>query len=450
MTAPSEHPPPPGSAGDPDSSTPEATAEPSSQMPSPPPQHTAPTYPGTTPRPTGPPHPEAAPHPSQPPTSPPPPDPYAPPAVGQPYPPAAHPSHPAPAPWQSASPPPGYPFTEPLAVPQPTPPPTAVPPQLHPHEVEFEQRRAVVSDRQRRTDATAIGSLLLYVPNFLGSLLVVGLIAAIFGNLGFVLLGLWLLSGALIFHRPTEGVIARRLLKLRQPTPEEHARLAPVWREVTIRAGVEGRRYALWVEDNDHDLNAVAAAGHIVGVTRYALTRLPSAQLAAVLAHELGHHIGGHAWSSLLGYWYALPGRLAWRLLRGLASGVFRLNSCLATLGFLFVLVPLGAVALATVSSFYGLPLLVLVVPYLLAAVARRAELRADRQAAGLGFAPMLVEVLQQRHTAEQQEKAAARYHAAAHGRRHPEPGVVERLLDTHPAYEKRLRHLHPYQTPGR
>ncbi|WP_323369101.1 M48 family metalloprotease [Streptomyces alkaliterrae] len=336
----------------------------------------------------------------------------------------------------------------PMAGPQP--PGPAQPAEPHPHEVEFEQRRAVVSDRQRRTDATAIGGLLLYVPNFLCSLLVVGLIAALFGGFGLVLLVLWLLSGLLVFHRPTEGIIARRLLKLRRPTPEEHARLEPVWREVTIRAGVEGRNYELWVEDNDHDLNAVAAAGHIVGVTRFALSRLPSAQLAAVLAHELGHHVGGHAWSSLLGYWYALPGKTAWRVLRLIAAGMFKLPSFLACLGVVFVLVPLAFLAFATVSSFYGLPLLVLVVPYLLAAVGRRSELRADEQAAALGFAPMLAEVLRHMRATEQHDKAVAQQQAAARGMRLPEPGPMESLLSTHPEYEERLHRLQPYLVPPR
>ncbi|MFI2259788.1 M48 family metalloprotease [Streptomyces tubercidicus] len=67
----------------------------------------------------------------------------------------------------------------------------------------------------------------------------------------------------------------------------------------------------------DH-LNALAAAGHIVGVTRFSLERLSDGQLAAVLAHELGHHVRGHAWSSLPAQWYAVPGRLVWAVVRKL------------------------------------------------------------------------------------------------------------------------------------
>ncbi|MFL4489749.1 M48 family metalloprotease [Streptomyces sp. VTCC 41912] len=94
--------------------------------------------------------------------------------------------------------------------------------------------------------------------------------------------------------------LARHLLNLRHPTPGELNRLEPLWREVTARTGVDGRAYELWIEDSDH-LNSLAAASHILGVTRFSLERLSDGQLAAVLAHELGHHVRGHAWSFILG-----------------------------------------------------------------------------------------------------------------------------------------------------
>ncbi|BFO14462.1 hypothetical protein SHKM778_08500 [Streptomyces sp. KM77-8] len=226
----------------------------------------------------------------------------------------------------------------------------------------------------------------------------------------------WLASGALVFHRPTESALARHLLRLRYPTPQERARIEPVWREVTARAGVEGRNYELWVEDSD-SLNAVAAAGHIVGVTRFAMNQLPNGELAAVLAHELGHHIGGHAWSGLLGYWYALPGRIAWRVLRAVTEFLFRVSRVFSCFGVLFLGLLVAAVAITTISTLYGIPLLILGLPYALAAVGRRSELRADRHAAALGFAPMLAAVLEKLHFQEQQAAALA----AAHGvRRSP------------------------------
>ncbi|MFC9857156.1 MULTISPECIES: M48 family metalloprotease [unclassified Streptomyces] len=303
---------------------------------------------------------------------------------------------------------------------------------------------------QRGADATALGHLVLQLPGILMSLLVVALAASLvesFTGLPYwIAVLLWSASGALVFHAPSEDFLARYLLKLQRPLPHEAARLEPVWREVTARAGVDGRRYHLWIEESE-DLNAYAAAGHIVAVTRFALEQLPSAQLAAVLAHELGHHTGGHAWSSLLGYWYLLPGRIAWRVLRTVTVLAIRFTGSFSYLGAGVLVLLIGALAFTTLSVLYGLPLVLLVVPWLTAAVGRRAELRADRHAAVLGFAPMLAEVL---HTMHAGETRAREYATAATGKPPAEPGALARLLATHPDYRTRMHHLRPYLRPPR
>ncbi|MEV0037283.1 M48 family metalloprotease [Streptomyces sp. NPDC050804] len=314
----------------------------------------------------------------------------------------------------------------------------------HPHHLTLDQRRVHIAEHQRGADATAVGRLLLHLPNFLCSLFVVALFSLLLGSLGILLILAWLAGGLLVFHRPTESVIARRLLGLRHPLPQERALLEPVWREVTARAGVEAETYELWIEDSD-SLNAVAAAGHIVGVTRFAMHQLPNGELAAVLAHELGHHVGGHAWSSLLGYWYALPGRMAWRFLRAFSRVVFAVSRAFSCFGVGMVLLVFGAFALVTISSLYGLPLLVLAMPYALAAVGRRAELRADQHAAALGFAPMLAAVLHKLHLADQQQEAMA---MARHGGVPMRESALSKLLSSHPDHYTRLHHLQPYLPP--
>ncbi|MEU6774616.1 M48 family metalloprotease [Streptomyces sp. NPDC046759] len=399
-------------------------------------------------------------------------------SVPQQYPQSAHPTHPAqppqypqapqfPAPTPPAYPqapqypaqvPPPYPQaaqvpqypqampTAPTAPPAQPAPPVTPGPSAHPHHISTDHGRVHIRRDQRRTDATAVGSLLLHLPNFLCSLFVVALVSAFFGGFGIVVVLAWLASGALVFHRPTESAVARHLLRLRYPTPQERAKLEPVWREVTARAGVEGRTYELWVEDSD-GLNAVAAAGHIVGVTRFAMNALPNGELAAVMAHELGHHVGGHAWSGLLGYWYALPGRIAWRVLKAFSGLVFKVSRAFGCIGVTFVVLVIGSIALATISSLYGLPLLVLAVPYALAAVGRRSELRADEHAAALGFAPMLAAVLGKLHQQEQQAQAAL---TAANGGARPHESALSKLLSSHPDYYTRLHHLQPYLQPPR
>ncbi|MEV7017357.1 M48 family metalloprotease [Streptomyces sp. NPDC093991] len=362
---------------------------------------------------------------------------------------AQAPQYPAagPAPQYPAAPQPPYPHA--AAAPPPYPRAAEVPPPgspLHPHHIDTGRRgRVHVSNQQRHTDATAFGNLLLHLPNFLCSLVVVALVSLVFGDLGFLVILAWLASGALVFHRPTESALARHLLRLRYPTPQERAALEPVWREVTARAGVEGRNYELWVEDSD-SLNAVAAAGHIVGVTSFALNRLPNGELAAVMAHELGHHVGGHAWSGLLGYWYALPGRIAWRLLRAVTGFLFHVSRAFSCIGVAFFGLCVGGIAFATISTLYGLPLLLLGMPYALAAVGRRSELRADRHAAALGFAPMLAAVLEKLHQQEQAQLAAA----GQGGGERMTGTAASRLLSSHPDYHTRLHHLRQYLQPSR
>ncbi|MFG3008711.1 M48 family metalloprotease [Streptomyces calvus] len=307
--------------------------------------------------------------------------------------------------------------------------------------------RIHVAHHQRGADATAIGQLATQVPSFLVSLGVVAAVSfATFGTvLGWLALLAWLASGALVFHRPTELLFARRVLKLRAPLAEERARLEPIWREVTARAGIEGDTYELMIE-NSTELNASAAAGHVVSVTTYALNRIPSSNLAAVLAHELGHHTGGHAWAGLLGYWYSLPGRIAWALTRWvvrIALAVSQVFSFLAT-GLLILFMGMVVVAGFLVAWYITIPLVV--APYLLAYAGRQGELRADQAAAALGFAPELTQVL---HHFQAEEDAAKAY-AAAQGKRLKEPGGLAKLLSSHPDNYTRLRALEPYLRPAR
>ncbi|WP_335934531.1 M48 family metalloprotease [Streptomyces sp. PTD5-9] len=308
-------------------------------------------------------------------------------------------------------------------------------------------RRVHYTAHQRRLDATALGQLVLALPSFLTSALVVLLVSAVLDSclgLPFWLPPvLWLASGTLVFHRPTEDLLARYLYRLQRPVPQEAARLEPVWREVTAAAGVDWARYELWIEESD-ELNAMAAAGHIVGVTRFALEQLPTAQLAAVLAHELGHHTGGHAWSLLLGHWYGIPGRAAWHVLRAMARHLVTPARCAVYLAVGAVLLTMGGLASTAAALLYGLPLL-LVLPYLSAAVGRRAELRADRHAAALGFAPELAEVLQTLHA---DEVRARRGTLIVTGEPEERESVPARLLSSHPDLPTRLHHLRPYLRP--
>ncbi|MFF0158736.1 M48 family metalloprotease [Streptomyces sp. NPDC005263] len=357
--------------------------------------------------------------------------------------PGADPTYPVDA---GAAPPP---YVHPGAVPPAPAPPGVAPlpppqPDAAPDDLDYRHRgaRVHVAEHQRGADATAIGRLAVQLPGALVSLALVSSLAlGVFGSvMGTFVIVAWVASGLLVFHRPTELAFARHVLKLRLPTPDERARLEPVWHEVTARAGIERGTYELMVE-NSEELNAAAVAGHVVGVTTYALNRIPSSNLAAVLAHELGHHTGGHAWAGLLGYWYSLPGRIAWAVTRALArfaiavAGVFSM----AATGFLILFMSLVVVAAFFAAWYITIPLVA--APYLLAYAGRRGELRADQQAAELGFARQLAEVLHHFQTEETATKAAL----VAQGQKLREPGTLTRLLSTHPDHRTRLSELEPF-----
>ncbi|MFI9363622.1 M48 family metalloprotease [Kitasatospora sp. NPDC053057] len=411
-----------------------------------------PQYPGAPPQyPTVPPqYPQGAP---QHPTATPPQYPAAPPPE---YPTAPPPQYPTTAvpPQYPTAPPPQYPTATPPPHPPQQPPripaqgfaPPPAPPQppvLDPTvDIAPHTGRIHLAARQRGADATAIGQLVFQLPHFLCSLLVVTLVSLLLPEpLNLVLIGLWIASGALVFHRPTEKVLARYLFRMRPALHSELTRLEPIWRQVTAKAGVSPETYDLWIEDHKA-VNATAAAGHIVGVTRYALETLPDAQLAAVLAHELGHHRGGHAWATLLGYWYSMPARIAWAAFRIAAVIAFRIASVFSLLGALVVGLVSIVLVVAVALSFPPL-LLVLVTPYLLAAVGRRSELRADVQAAELGFADAMIEVF---HGFLRDEEAALEIAARENGGRAVRPGLGQRLLSTHPDTHTRIRRLEDWR----
>jgi Zn-dependent protease with chaperone function len=260
----------------------------------------------------------------------------------------------------------------------------------------LDRGRRMVKARQRGIDGAALAHLLVTVPIALISLAVVTIVSALVNPvLAVIVPVLWLFSGPLIFHRKVESVIAQRLFGMRRPTPEEAQRLHVVWEQVTRRAGVDQATYELWIQERT-ELNATAAAGHIVAVTRHAMERLPNSGLGAVLAHELGHHVGGHTWAGMLADWYALPARAVGRAVLALLVLLFQPgNKAGIACGGCFLLTILPSLFFFTFAEgMWRLILPVAVAPLLIAWLHRRAEFRADAYAVGLGFGEALEEVL--------------------------------------------------------
>ncbi|MEV6728293.1 MULTISPECIES: M48 family metalloprotease [unclassified Streptomyces] len=285
----------------------------------------------------------------------------------------------------------------PVVPPRPeTPPPPPARPVVDHDDLALEQGRRMVKAVQRGIDGAALSHLLVTAPVGLISLAVVAFVSGLVNPvLALIVPVLWLLSGPLVFHRKVESAIARHLFGMRRPTPEEAQRLDTVWEQVTRRAGVDRETYELWIQERT-ELNATAAAGHIVAVTRHAMERLPNSRLGAVLAHELGHHVGGHTWAAMLADWYALPARAAGRAILALLFLLFRTKhwagiacgGCLSLTIFQFLFM------FTFVEGMWWLVLPVAAGPLLIAWLHRRAEFRADAYAVGLGFGEALEAVL--------------------------------------------------------
>lgn len=256
--------------------------------------------------------------------------------------------------------------------------------------------RRMVKSVQRGIDGAALSHLLVTLPIGIISLGVVTFLSALVNPvLAVVVPVVWLLSGPLVFHRKVESAIARRLFGMRRPTPEEAQRLDLVWEQVTRRAGVDRETYELWIQERT-ELNATAAAGHIVAVTRHAMDRLPNSRLGAVLAHELGHHVGGHTWAAMLADWYALPARAAGRAVVLLLFVLFRTKhwAGIACGGCLTLMIVQLLFVFTFVQGYWWFVLPVAAAPLFIAWLHRRAEFRADAYAVGLGFGQALETVL--------------------------------------------------------
>jgi STE24 endopeptidase len=253
---------------------------------------------------------------------------------------------------------------------------------------------------------TTLGLLAADALIWLVSALPVGLVgAALAGWTGVAAaLAAWTLSAGLVFLRPVELRLARVLFGAREPTAGERARLEPAWRRVCGAAGEDLGDYVLRVEDRD-EVNATAGGARIVSVTTLALS-LPDDELAALLAHELGHHLDEHPVAALLGWWFALPSLVFDLLLR-----VFGLFGWLFALARIVLLIPLGLARLAA------------------AILSRSAEFAADRHAARLGYGTALAGVLE-RLAAEGHDEAGA-----------ADPGPA-RAWATHPPLPARIARL--------
>lgn len=212
----------------------------------------------------------------------------------------------------------------------------------------------------------------------------------------------------------------------RRPTPDEEARLMPLWNNVLSRVGKgKKRRYRLRITD-DYRVNAAAGGGSLVIVTTRALTGLPDGQLEAVLAHELGHHVGFHPIMLLAQQWIARPLNWAAKLsvvLHNVLAWLTRWNFNL------FVQVILWVAILIIRAALLALKVITQAAWFLLFYLGRQAEHKADTVATKLGYGHELVNALVE---IERQEGDSV---AAGHQPRIP----ASSFWNTHPPTSVRI-----------
>lgn len=285
-----------------------------------------------------------------------------------------------------------------------------------------------------RIQRSHLADLLPAINWFFWSFVVVYWVSGFFGleEGAWIVVGVWLLSGAIILWRPLEDIQAKFVFRLRRPTMAEVARLTPIWSSVASRAGIDASSYSLWIQEAE-EISAAQTAGHTVAITRWSLYTLPPSHLEAVLAHELAHHLGGRSWMRMLGFWYSLPARGALAVIRLL----FRLIKTVPVLGCLivgfFFVAYLGViVAMWMFHESLLTPLLYftpLLAAPILAWLSRWNERSADRKAAELGYGPRLIEVF---------------YGWQVRGQDAGRPAGTLRtdLLSSHPRISERIRAL--------
>lgn len=283
-------------------------------------------------------------------------------------------------------------------------------------------------------DWTSVGQAVVLAP-----LLVLSAFCLMFSLLPvFVILwnvvpGHWLIpvaayyaAGLLFFIPAVENFMWKYFYKSsREPTVEEQQRLIPAWEDVISKVGKGGNReYRLRVVASTQ-LNAYAAGGRQVAVTRGALEQLSDSELRGIVAHELGHHAGLHPVLSLAAHWIMKP--IAWAewvsmKLQNLSAFITRFARSSRVFWVAYIL------ALLLSAVVYILRGVIYLTHVIILWFGRRAEYLADETAVVLGFGPGLLSSLYTFQELERQE-----------GRVVHDSRLEEMLSNTHPPTPKRI-----------
>ncbi len=203
-------------------------------------------------------------------------------------------------------------------------------------------------------------------------------------------------AGAIVATWPAQRV-QRAWYGYRDPTADEHRRLAEPSRRALRRLGLTAGRYRLMIAEADGP-NAPAVTGRTVAMTSYAVNKLPPDQVEAALAHELSHHIGLQAVPVFCYTHLTLPIRAVWWVLARIWTPVRRMWTIAKRwhTPFGFLVFFLLSVAATVIFVILAVPTGIALIGAGLARLSTdRTEFLADAAVADLGLGPQLLAALE-------------------------------------------------------
>lgn len=243
---------------------------------------------------------------------------------------------------------------------------------------------------------------------------------AIFGGS----VGLWTLVAPLLLTSTADRLVWMRRLGCRELTPSESGRLDPLWQEVFQRARIHPDAYRLKMSDQPVQ-NAFAVGDGVITLDQ-GILEMDDADLKAIMAHELGHHVRRHTQVNALAVWFGAPARILYGVLLFLVFGLIRiagsLSGCSWALLFLLFALMLAVPAIA-------LFLLLGIAQLLIRLLDRKAEFEADLFSAETGYRVEMIDALAElREIYGEPEKN--------------KPWSPARLGSTHPPFTDRIEAL--------
>lgn len=230
----------------------------------------------------------------------------------------------------------------------------------------------------------------------------------------------WTLAGPLFLTGKADEWWWQSRNDCRVPSEAECARLEPLWNDVCARADLHPDAYRLRMTDQS-TINAFASGDSVVSLDQGMLDMSDGA-IAAVIAHELGHHTKRHIGGIVLAWWYGRPAQFLLSLLMWLIAGILAIGrSCSGCIGMI-ILISFFAILVIPAAALYAV---LGISTLLLRVLGRKTEFEADANAIDLGLGHEMVEAL--------------RHLQGGDGEVNEKQSFLDRLTATHPPLSERI-----------